>query len=110
MSGCSDSINAPRTDNPTVKEMLSLNADADLFVAEGYVFSNASHVDWVNEYEYELGEQVGEITKQADTHWEFEDWTASSLPVGTRIYATNAPFYIAIVNGHEIPYIKLVEG
>lgn len=112
LSGCSEipiesgAIN----NNPTAKEMLSRNEDADIFVMDGYVFLNAAHIEWVKDHGYELGEQRGEITRQTQDSWRFNAWTASKLPVGTKIFETNAPFYIAVVNGDEIPYIKLVEG
>jgi hypothetical protein len=77
---------------------------------DGYVFLNAAHIEWVKDHGYELEEQLGEITKQTQDSWRIKAWTASKLPVGTKIFETNAPFYIAVVNGEEIPYIKLVEG
>lgn len=112
LAGCSknqiemSSVN----DNPTAQEMLSLNHDADIFISDEYVFSNAENLDWIRKHEYELGEQIGEIQKQTADYRLFKEWTASKLPVGTKIFETNAPFYIAVVKGQEIPYIKLVEG
>jgi hypothetical protein len=112
LSGCSKNPieSGAINDNPTAKEMLSQDENADIFVMDGYVFSNAAHMEWIKDHEYELGEQLGELTKQTTDSWRFKEGTASKLPVGTKIYETNAPFYIAIVNGEEIPYIKLVEG
>lgn len=112
LSGCSNSMMPSEVviENPTPKEMLAENPDADIFVMDGYVFSNAGHVEWVRQQEYELGEQVGEITRQTSYSWRFKEGTASKLPVGTKIFDTNAPFYIAVVDGQEIAYIKLLEG
>lgn len=112
MSGC-NGLNRPGDvikGNPSAKDILADNPDADIFVMDGYLFSNAEHVEWVKQQEYELGEQVGEITKQTSDLWRFKEGTASKLPVGTKIHETDAPFYIAVVDGEEIAYIKLVEG
>ncbi|MEH7443547.1 hypothetical protein V7201_14650 [Bacillus sp. JJ1122] len=112
ISGCND-VNWPGdafNGNPSAQDILTDNPDADIFVMDGYVFSNAENVEWVKQQEYELGEQVGEIIKQTSDSWRFKESTASKLPVGTKIYETDAPFYIAIVDGEENAYIKLVEG
>lgn len=74
------------------------------------MFSNAQDVEWVTDLDYELGVQVGEITEQEDKASKFKNGTANILPVGTKIYETNTPAYVAIVNGKEIPYLKMVEG
>ncbi|MEH7385443.1 hypothetical protein V7147_08550 [Bacillus sp. JJ1521] len=102
--GCSSA-----TGNPTPKDFLK-NDHADIFLLDGYVFSNVQDVEWVTELEYELGEQVGEITKQAYKAFNFKNGTANKLPVGTMIFNTNTPAYIAIGDGEEIPYLKMVEG
>jgi hypothetical protein len=112
ISGCSkgEFQMSAVNDNPTAKDIMTLNHDADIFISDGYVFSNAENLAWIRDQGYELGEQIGEIKKQTAIYQRFKEWTASKLPVGTKIFETNAPFYIAIVNGKEIPYIKLVEG
>jgi len=112
ISGC-NGLNLPGDaiiGSPSAEDILTDNPDADIFVMDGYVFSNAEHVEWAKQQEYVLGEQVGEITKQTSDSWRFEDGAASKLPIGTKIFETNAPFYIALVDGEEIAYIKLVEG
>jgi hypothetical protein len=67
-------------------------------------------VKWITELEYNVGEQVGEITKQTDKASDFENGTANRLPVGTKIFATDTPVYIVIIDEEEIPYLKMVEG
>lgn len=112
LSGC-NGLNLPGNafnGNPSAEDILAENPDADIFVMDDYVFSNAEHVEWVKQQEYELGEQVGEITKQTSDSWRFKEGTASKLPIGTKIFETNAPFYIAVVDGEEKAYIQLVEG
>lgn len=63
-------------------------------------------MDWVSELEYELGEEIGEITNQGDKASKFKAGTANKLPIGTKIFNTNTPAYIAVVDGEEIPYLK----
>ncbi|MBU8878844.1 hypothetical protein BGM26_07570 [Bacillus sp. FJAT-29790] len=107
--GCNNDYISSATSNPTLKEYFKYD-NADIFLLNGYVFSNAQDVEWVTELKYELGEQVGEITKQADKASKFENGTANKLPIGTEIFKTDTPVNIAIVDGEEIPYLKMVEG
>lgn len=108
--GCnSDNSSSPSIINPPPKDYLKYD-NADIFLLDGYVFSNAADVEWVTELEYKLGEQVGEITKQTNKASKFKNGTANKLPIGTKIFETDTPAYIAIVDGDEIPYLKMVEG
>ncbi|WP_102346112.1 hypothetical protein [Bacillus sp. Marseille-P3661] len=111
-AGCNSDysrLSGPSTGNPRPIDYLKYE-NADIFVLDGYVFSNAQDVEWVTELEYELGEEVGVITKQADRTSQFKDGAANKLPMGTKIFETDTPAYIAIVKGEEIPYLKMVEG
>ena len=105
LTGCNTGIKG----NPTPKDYLG-NADADIFVLEGIVYSNVEDVDWVQESDYTLGKQVDEITKQSSKAWNFNNGTSNKLPVGTKIYATDLGFVIAIIEGEEIPYLGQYEG
>jgi hypothetical protein len=108
--GCNNGYSSsPSIGNPTPKDYLKYD-NADIFLLDGYVFSNAEDVEWVTKMEYKLGEQVGEITKQADKASKFKNGTANKLPIGTKVFETDTPAYIAIVDGKEIPYFKMVEG
>ena len=95
--------------NPTPDDFLK-ESGADIFLFGDTVFSNAEQVDWVKDSEYTLGEVYGEITKQSGHAAEFEHGTANRLPVGTKIYRTDTPVYIADVDGKRIPYLQMVEG
>ncbi|UOQ83465.1 hypothetical protein [Gracilibacillus salinarum] len=97
------------TGNPTPREFLQYD-DADIFQLDDYVFSNAQDVEWAQELEYALGKHVGEITKQTNKAIRFTNGTANKLPVGTKIFETDSPVYIAIVDGEERVYLKMVEG
>jgi|SRR5690606_17678727 len=112
LSGCGNTQGNTQSEtigNPTPKDFLE-DGNADIFVFDGIVYSNVKDVDWVKESDYTIGEEVGEITKQSDKANEFENGTSNKLPVGTKIYETDTPIYIAIVDGKEIPYLKMLEG
>jgi hypothetical protein len=95
--------------NPKPKDFLK-NPHADIFVLDDIVYANAQDNEWVQEIDYTLGRQIGEITKQTDKAWNFKHGVANKLPVGTKIYETGTPAYIAIVDGEEIPYLAMIEG
>jgi len=103
------------THNPTPEEILSEDKDADIFVEGDLVYTNAEDIDWVNEEELTTGEEIGEIKQQSDDSEEFEDFTATKLPVGTKIYepeedGIGGPIYIVKKDDEEIRYLGLVEG
>ncbi|WP_082232048.1 hypothetical protein [Halobacillus massiliensis] len=104
--GCS---NSGTTRNPSPEDFLK-NEDADIFLLDGIVYSNVHDVEWVQELDYTLGGQIGEINKQSDKAWSFNNGSANKLPVGTKIYETDTPVSIAIVNATHIPYLKMIEG
>ncbi|AQQ52605.1 hypothetical protein [Planococcus lenghuensis] len=109
-AGCSgQQIMTETIGNPTVEEVLDEGRE-DIFLLDDIVYLNGEEIDWVQEREYVLGEEVGEVTAQATEPEEFKDGTANVLPVGTVIYTTDTELNIAIVNGKKIPYIPLVEG
>jgi hypothetical protein len=95
--------------NPQPSDYLDIE-ESDIFMLDGYVYSNAQGITWVDETEYTLGQQIGSIQKQTDRSFGFKNGSANILPVGTKIYDTDSPLTIAVVNGEEIPYIKQVEG
>ncbi|TMN22167.1 hypothetical protein [Lentibacillus cibarius] len=96
-------------DNPTPADFLE-KEDADIFYFDGLVYSNAEDIPWVEELEYTLGEAFGEITYKTDKAIRFKGGVASKLSAGTKIYTTDTPVYIAMVDGREIPYLEMVEG
>jgi len=108
LASCS-SVKEAYKGNPTPKDFLS-HENADIFMYEGIVCSNVEGVKWVLELDYTIGEQILEIKKQKKKAFGFRDGTANKLPVGTVIYETNTPVYIAIVDGEEIPYLAMIEG
>lgn len=105
LSGCGKHV----IGNPVPGDFLNKDS-ADIFLLEGTVFSNVEEVDWIKELDYTIGKEVGEITKKTDKVKEFRDGSSNILPVGTKIYDTDTEVYIAIVDGEEIPYLKMLEG
>ncbi len=95
--------------NPTPTDFLK-NSKADIFVLDDIVYSNVENIDWVKELDYTIGEKIAVITKQTNKAKGFENGTSNKLPVGTIIYETDTPINIAIVDGKELPYLKMIEG
>jgi hypothetical protein len=96
--------------NPTAEEILSNNKDADIILINGIVYRNAEDIEWVNDLELTKGEEVGEVKKQTREASAFENYTASKLPVGTKIYESKRDILIVIVHDREIRYLGLREG
>lgn len=109
LTGCNSEAEQSVTKNPTPYEFLQ-NENADIFMIEDTVFSNAINIEWVQEEEYTIGEEIGEISSQSNEAKDFENGTANKLPVGTKIYETDTQVFIAIVENREIPYLQMVEG
>ncbi|WP_186671766.1 hypothetical protein [Sporosarcina sp. BP05] len=105
VSGCQEAYKG----NLTPKDFLG-SSDADIFVLDSIVYSNAQDLEWLKELPYIVGEQVGEITKQTSKAWKFKSGTSNKLPVGTKIYKTDTLAYIVVVDGKEIPYVGMYEG
>ena len=108
-TGTNTGINTGIKGNPTPKDFLG-KEEADIFVLDSIVYSNAQNIEWVQKLDYTVGEQIGEITKQSDKAGNFTSGTSNKLPVGTKIYKAASGVYIAIVEGVEIPYLAMIEG
>ncbi|MBW8350025.1 hypothetical protein K0H71_11260 [Bacillus sp. IITD106] len=104
--------NSGHIGNPTAKQILLENKDADIFVLDGIVYTNGEDIEWVNEVKLTLGEEVGEIKKRTNNGGKFENYTASKLEVGTKIYkpVEKGDIYLVIVDNKEIRYLGLREG
>ncbi|MFD2043825.1 hypothetical protein ACFSTA_07005 [Ornithinibacillus salinisoli] len=105
--------------NPTAKEILNGNPNADILKLDGLIYSNASDLEWIKSKEYTKGDKIGEIKKQTTNTLWYRNFYASKLPKGTIIYDTNdreytkgdAPMLIIIEHNNEILiYRSLVEG
>lgn len=99
--------------NPTAEDILAENPDADIFMFNDVIYTNADNIDWVNEQELTLGNEVAEITQQTTDSEKFKNGTATKLPVGTKIYepeAQTGDVYGVVIGGEEIYYFGLREG
>ncbi|MBU9721378.1 MULTISPECIES: hypothetical protein [Bacillaceae] len=103
-------------ENPTSKEILENNPDADIFVYDGIVFSNASDLPYYQLDHSEKGNVLGEIKETTDKSKRFKDFTSTVLPIGTPLYSTTEEqtdshfTIIATVDEVDILYIALLEG
>ncbi|WP_430789623.1 hypothetical protein VBD025_04325 [Virgibacillus flavescens] len=95
--------------NPAPKDFLE-QENADIFMLGSIVYSNVEDVEWVQELDYNIGEQIAEISEQTDNAGDFTNGSATKLPVGTKIFKTDKAVYIAVVDSKEIPYLKMIEG
>ena len=87
ISGCGDSTGGS-PELPTPENLYSNDSEIDMFVYEGTAFVNAEDVDWVTEQDLTAGELAGTI-EETDADGDFEDWDATVLPEGTKIYWQN---------------------
>ena len=120
LSSCAANVSSPPTPvkststaNPTAKEVLSSNKDADIFMWNSTIYINAIDNEWVHDQKFDHLELIGEITKQFNEGDSFDDGTATQLPLGTKIY-TPSPRQGAILivkrNNQEMRYLGLIEG
>ena len=83
-------------ENPNPEVFLSKH-NADIFYWEGLVYTDGSSLDWVQDTNYQIKEEAGEITNQTSEAEKFIDKSANVLPVGTKIFGTDTSLLIAIV-------------
>lgn len=118
-SGCSHSSDqgkkeVHKTGNPNAEEVLALDPQADIFQFNGVIYQTG--IDWVEELDLTIAEQVGEIKTKNDTDANFEDGTSNHLPVGTKIFSVKekddiaGPVLLVESKGDFYKYYGLVEG
>ncbi len=113
---CTNQSNHERSgnviDNPTVEQVLLEDKNADIFLLNDIVYINGEDVEWVNDLELTLGQEIGEIKKQSNDSDSFENFTATKLTVGSKIYETveQSDIYIVKINDEEKRYLPLIEG
>ncbi len=113
------SANSRATENPSAREILNGNADADIIKIEGLIYSNVTDNNWVKEQAYQLGDKIGEIKKQTNRRWFYRDYFASTLPRGTALYIREGdkheegeiPSTVLVKKNDEIlVYQAMIEG
>jgi PBP1b-binding outer membrane lipoprotein LpoB len=119
LTGCSQSkeINSAQpndtTHNPTAKEILLQNPNADIFQLNGIIYSNADKIEWVQQVDLTLEKTLATIKKQYEDGMNFEDQMATQLPVGAEIYEPvkkSGAILIVKIKDVEIRYLGLIEG
>lgn len=95
---------------PDAEEVLDQEPDADIFQWQGSVYQ--ADVEWVQELELTKNELLGEILYNAQIPENFQDGTATKLPIGSMIYSTNeGGLYVLVeVDGELLKYLLLAEG
>lgn len=105
--------------NPTAKDILKNNPDADIVQLDGLVYANVTDIDRFQDRNYQIGEKIGEVAKQTNRTWFYRDFFSSKLPEGTEIYMTNQDTYtqgdapsliIAEHKGEALIYMAYREG
>ena len=101
----------------TAKDVLKQEPDADLIQFDGFVYSNMTEVEWFKEDKDDYNKQnlLGEIKKQTRKISSFTDFSATNLPVGTKVYSTsldeNRPGVLIVeYEDEELYYMELLEG
>lgn len=101
------------THNPTAKDILIQNPNADIFLYEEIIYQNASAIEWIQLLELTIGESVGTIKNEYKDDLIFNEEMATKLPIGTEIYKPlekKGAILIVELNGREIRYYGLIEG
>ncbi|MYL32525.1 hypothetical protein GLW08_07105 [Pontibacillus yanchengensis] len=105
--------------NPTARDIVKNNQDADILKLDGQVYGNGMDLEWVQDKEYEKGQKIGEVRNKTQNSWWFRDRYATKLPEGTALYTTgeeeyekgNPPFHVLVeYNNKKLIYIAYIEG
>ncbi|MGP4108543.1 hypothetical protein [Virgibacillus sp. L01] len=54
--------------NPTARDILKGNPDADILKLDGLIYSNVSNREWLDDNRYTKGEKIGEIKSRQQPH------------------------------------------
>lgn len=97
----------------TAKEVIKDYPEADILQYNGFIYSNMTDVEWFKQHQdqYIKNDLLGEIKQQSTSSFGFKEWSATMLPVGTKIYSTkDSGILIVEFDGTEIYYVQLLEG
>ncbi|WP_052245762.1 hypothetical protein [Sporosarcina sp. ZBG7A] len=106
----SGTITEPTSKPPDSDEVLRQEPDADILQWQGSVYQ--ADVEWIQELELTKNELLGEILYNSQIPEDFQDGTATKLPIGSVIYSTNeGGMYVLVeVDGELRKYLLLTEG
>lgn len=89
--------------------MVQADDSIDIFVCNGNIYINAEDIEWVNQLKPTLdqGAQLCEIKKLYEVGKPFEEYMATKLPVGARLFLSKERqgIMIALVDGRQIYYL-----
>lgn len=100
----------------TARDVLKQNEDTDILKYGGFVYSNATDLEWFQEVKDRIqkGEEIGKIKKVTTSSLFFTNYSATKLPEGTVLYDTNdgdtGTIYVETEDGEVQYYIQLLEG
>jgi hypothetical protein len=100
----------------TARDILKQREDADILKYEGFIYSNATDLEWFQEVkdQTQKGEEIGKIKKATTSSLFFSNFSATKLPKGTVLYDTNDGYtgtiYVETKDGDVLYYIQLLEG
>lgn len=98
--------------NPTPKEMLKENPEADIFLYRDAVALNAKEIDWVKNLKLTKGEVIGQIVYEYKKGEKFKQGMATKLPIGSKVYKAKERSEVLLVevDGKFIRYLLVIEG
>ncbi|MGE6684720.1 hypothetical protein [Paenisporosarcina sp. NPDC076907] len=101
----------------TAKDVIKQDSEADIIQINGFIYSNMTELEWFQERKEKLIKHtlLGETQKQSTSSFGFKDWTATKLPVGTKIYSASEnglelDILIVEVDDKVFYYMKFLEG
>ena len=107
LSGCA----ASTADNASPDKLYRDDPLIDMFVFDSVAYVNASDLEWVKELELTQDALLGSIKRTKVTK-NFGQWDATTLPVGSEVYAVSGrqDILLAERDGILAPYYAWREG
>ena len=101
----------------TARDVLKQSKDADIIQYDGFIFSNATNLEWFEENKektpFSKDHFLGEIKKQTTSGWLFSNLSATKLPKGSKVYSVDEKgrgMLFVEYEGEELYYMVLLEG
>ena len=100
----------------TARDVLKGNEEADVLKYNGFMYNNVTELEWFEEKKSNIhkGKEIGEIKKVTTSSLYFTDFSATKLPKGTILYATDDGYTgIILVETEDdgtLYYMQLLEG
>ncbi|WP_158651529.1 hypothetical protein [Mesobacillus jeotgali] len=99
----------------TARDVLKRNEGADVLKFNGFMYNNVTNLEWFEEKKSNIqkGKEIGEIKKVTTSSLFFTDFSATKLPKGTILYATDDGYTGIIIvetEAETLYYMQLLEG